>query len=170
GAVRYPARFQLVAATNPCPCGWHGDPERPCRCTERAMEVYRRALSGPLLDRIDLQVAVPRTPLEALGREAGGEPSAAVRGRVLEARRLQEERQGRLNAALRPAQLRRWAPLSPAARSALERWAGRRGLSARGFHRAWRVARTLADLEGGSPIQERDVMEALGYRLVERAA
>ena len=169
GAVRYPARFQLVAATNPCPCGWHGDAERACRCTERVMDVYRRALSGPLLDRIDLQVPVPRTPLEALGRDAGGEPSAAVRARVLEARRLQGERQGRLNAALRPAQLRRWAPLSAAARSGLERWAGRRGLSARGFHRAWRVARTLADLDGGGPIQERDVMEALGYRL-ERAA
>jgi magnesium chelatase family protein len=170
GAVRYPARFQLVAATNPCPCGWHGDPERACRCTERAIEVYRRALSGPLLDRIDLQVTVPRTPLGALGREGGGEPSAAVRSRVLEARRIQDERQGRLNAALRPAQLRRWAPLAPPARAALERWAGQRGLSARGFHRAWRVARTLADLDGGGPIQERDVMEALGYRLVERAA
>ncbi|HXM54833.1 MAG TPA: YifB family Mg chelatase-like AAA ATPase [Candidatus Dormibacteraeota bacterium] len=171
GAVTYPARFQLVAATNPCPCGWHGDAQRACRCGARALEAYRRALSGPLLDRIDLQVAVARTPLEALSREGGGgEPSAAVRQRVLEARRVQLERQGGLNAALRPAQLRRWAPLAPAARVALERWAGARGLTARGFHRAWRVARTLADLEGGGPVQERHVMEALGYRLVERAA
>jgi magnesium chelatase family protein len=170
GPVTYPARFQLVAATNPCPCGWEGDTQRTCRCTARALEAYRRALSGPLLDRIDLQVTVSRTPLEALGHEAGGEPTAAVRRRVLEARRLQHERQGHLNAALKPAQLRRWAALAPPARAALERWAGARGLSARGYHRAWRVARTLADLEGGSPIQERDVMEALGYRLVERAA
>jgi magnesium chelatase family protein len=170
GAVSYPARFQLVAATNPCPCGWAGDAEHPCRCAPRAMETYRRALSGPLVDRIDLQVAVPRTPLEALSRDAGGEPTGVVRERVLAARGLQLERQGRLNAALRPAQLRRWAPLAPAARAALERWAGRQGLTARGFHRAWRVARTLADLEGASAIGERDVLEALGYRHVEHAA
>ena len=170
GAVTYPARFQLVAATNPCPCGWEGDAQRACRCSARALEAYRRALSGPLLDRIDLQVTVARTPLEALGRDAGGEPTAAVRARVVEARRLQHERQGRLNAGLKAAHLRRWAPLSPAARTALERWARATGLSARGFHRAWRVARTLADLGGGGPIAERDVMEALGYRLVERAA
>jgi magnesium chelatase family protein len=170
GAVSYPARFQLVAATNPCPCGWAGDMEHACRCAPRAMETYRRALSGPLLDRVDLQVAVPRTPLEALSREAGGEPSSAVRARVVAARDLQLERQGRLNAALRPAQLRRWAPLPPAARTALERWAARQGLTARGFHRAWRVARTLADLDGGGAIGERDVLEALGYRHVEHAA
>ena len=170
GAVTYPARFQLVAATNPCPCGWAGDQEHVCRCGPRAMEAYRRALSGPLLDRIDLQVLVPRTPLEALGRDAGGEPSSAVRARVLAARDRQQERQGRLNAALRPPQLRRWAPLGPAARTALERWATRQGLTARGFHRAWRVARTLADLDGGEAIGERDVLEALGYRHVELAA
>ncbi len=170
GPVTYPARFQLVAATNPCPCGWEGDAQRACRCTARAMEVYRRALSGPLLDRIDLQVTVARTPLETLGREAGGEPSSAVRARVLEARHVQMDRQGRLNAALRPAHLRRCAALAPAARSALERWAGRQGLSARGYHRAWRVARTLADLDGGGAVEERHIMESLGYRLVERAA
>jgi magnesium chelatase family protein len=170
GAVTYPTRFQLVAATNPCPCGWDGDDRRACRCTAAAVDGYRRALSGPLLDRIDLQVTLPRTPLEALGRDAGGEPSAAVRARVLAARRVQRERQGCLNSALRPAQLRRWAPLDRKARVALERWASERGLSARGFHRAWRVARTLADLDAGAPIRERDVMEALGYRLVERAA
>jgi magnesium chelatase family protein len=170
GSVSYPARFQLVAATNPCPCGWAGDVEHACRCAPRAMETYRRALSGPLLDRIDLQVTVARTPLEALSREAGGEPSSAVRARVVAARELQQDRQGRLNAALRPAQLRRWAPLAPAARVALERWAGRQGLTARGFHRAWRVARTLADLDGGGAIGERDVLEALGYRHVEHAA
>jgi magnesium chelatase family protein len=170
GAVAYPARFQLVAATNPCPCGWAGDLERACRCPPRVVESYRRALSGPLMDRIDLQVVVPRTPLAALGRAAGGEPSAAVRARVLAARALQHERQGRLNAELPPAQLRTWAALGPEARSALERWASRQGLTARGFHRAWRVARTLADLDGGGAIEERDVMEALGYRLVEHAA
>ena len=170
GAVVYPARFQLVAATNPCPCGWASDPHHACRCSQRAMEAYRRALSGPLLDRVDLQVVVPRTPLEALSHDACSEPSAAVRARALVARERQLQRQGRLNASLRPAQLRRWAPLEPAARSTLERWAGRQGLTARGFHRAWRVARTLADLDGGGAVRERDVMEALGYRLVVHAA
>jgi magnesium chelatase family protein len=170
GAVRYPARFQLVAAANPCACGWAGDPQRACRCTPAAVEAYGRSLSGPLLDRIDLQVTVARTPLEALGQEAGGEPSAAVRQRVLRARAIQQERQGALNAGLRAPQLRRWAGLDGAARSAFVRWAAARGLSARGFHRAWRVARTLADLEGERAVGERHVMEALGYRLADRAA
>jgi len=170
GTVSYPARFQLVAATNPCPCGWAGDAQRPCRCAPGAVDVYQRSLSGPLLDRIDLQVAVSRTPLDALGREPAGEPSAAVRARVLEARRVQRERPGSLNAALRPRQLRRVAALESPARASLERWAGARGLSARGFHRTWRVARTLADLEGEGQVREQHVMEALGYRLGDRAA
>lgn len=170
GSIAYPARFQLVAATNLCPCGWEGDSQRACRCTPAAVEAYQRSLSGPLLDRIDLQVIVPRTPLDVLGREAVGEPSAAVRARVLEARRLEIDRQGTLNAALRAPQLRCWAPLDAGARAALQRWAGHRGLTARGFHRAWRVARTLADLEGAGHVREHHVMEALGYRLVERAA
>jgi magnesium chelatase family protein len=170
GSVRYPASFQLVAATNTCPCGSLGDAQRACRCTAAAVRAYQRSLSGPLLDRIDLQVAVPRTPLEVLGQEAAGEPSAAVRDRVLRARELQLERQRGLNATLKASQLRTWAALDAAARSALQRWAAARGLSARGYHRAWRVARTLADLDGGGAIRERHVMEALGYRLVEHAA
>jgi magnesium chelatase family protein len=170
GSVTYPARFQLVAATNPCPCGWAGDVHRPCRCGPVVVERYQRGLSGPFLDRIDLQVQVPRTPLEALGQEPAGEPSSTVRGRVVAARRLQRDRQGGLNAELKAPQLRCWAPLRPLARRALERWATQAGLSARAFHRAWRVARTLADLEGGGPVEEHHVMEALGYRLAERAA
>jgi magnesium chelatase family protein len=170
GSVAFPSRFQLVAATNPCPCGWAGDGRRACRCSAGAVVAYQRVLSGPLLDRIDLQVNVPRTPLEALGGEPSGESSSAVRERVLAARRLQIERQGRLNASLRAPHLRCWAPLHPSARSALERWATRAGLSARAFHRAWRVARTLADLGGSPELEERHVMEALGYRLVEHAA
>jgi magnesium chelatase family protein len=170
GSVAYPARFQLVAATNPCPCGWEGDSQRACRCAPGAVDAYQRSLSGPLLDRIDLQITVPRTPLEVLDREALGEPSAVVRARVIAARQLQIDRQGMLNTALRAPQLRRWAPLDGTARAALQRWASQRGLTARGFHRAWRVARTLADLDGAGKILEPHVMEALGYRLVERAA
>jgi len=170
GSVVYPARFQLIAATNPCPCGWDGDSQRSCRCTPSAIEAYQRSLSGPLLDRIDLQVIVARTPMDVLGREALGESSSTVRARVVAARQLQIDRQGTLNAALRAPQLRRWAALDGTALSALRRWASQRGLSARGFHRAWRVARTLADLEGEGAVREHHVMEALGYRLVERAA
>jgi magnesium chelatase family protein len=168
GSVTYPARFQLVAATNPCPCGWLGDPTHACGCSPAAIEACRRALSGPLLDRIDLHVGLSPTPLEALTREAGGEPSASVRMRVLEARRRQLDRQGKLNAALRAAELRRWAHLGGRPRTALQRWALERGLTARGFHRAWRVARTLADLEGASAVGEGHVLEALGYRHGER--
>jgi len=170
GPAAYPAHFQLVAATNLCPCGWTGDDRRPCRCTPAAVQAYRRSLSGPVMDRIDLQVSLPRTPLEVLAAEADGEPSRLVRARVERARRVQLERQGGLNAGLGGADLRRWAPLRPAARSALERWAEARGLTGRGFHRAWRVARTLVDLEGGGPIGEEHVLEALGYRLLELAA
>ncbi len=169
GSVRYPARFQLVAATNPCPCGYLGDAERACRCSSAAIERYQRSLSGPLLDRIDLQVMAPRLPLTALQGE-GGETSAQVRKRVVQARHIQEDRQGKCNAELRAKELRVQAPLNPTARASLERWADAQGLTARGYHRAWRVARTLADLEGGLEIDERHVLEALGYRLAERAA
>ena len=167
GAVTYPARFTLVAATNPCPCGWAGDDRRACRCAPAAIERYQRSLSGPFLDRIDLRVAVTRPPLEALAGGPGGEPSSAVRPRVVAATQRQLARQGCLNSQLRPARLREFAPLG-SGRRLLERWAEDRGLTARGFHRAWRVARTAADLDGEEAIGERHLLEALGYRLLER--
>ena len=170
GSVTYPARFTLVAATNPCPCGWAGDRIHACRCTPAAVGTYQRRLSGPLLDRIDLQVAVRRVRLQALSSAPSGESSPAVRERVAAARRRQLERQGCLNAQLKPARLRQLAALSAGSRAALERWAEQRGLTARGFHRAWRVARTAADLEGARDIEERHVLEALGFRLNDVAA
>jgi magnesium chelatase family protein len=170
GSVTYPAQFTLVAATNPCPCGWLGDPVRRCRCTPASIYTYQRRLSGPLLDRIDLQVGVRRVPLAELASEPRGEPSAAVRERVLAARARQHDRQGCLNAQLKPSRLRNAAVLEPASRRTLERWAEQKGLTARGFHRAWRVARTAADLEGTDIIAERHVLEALGYRLNDVAA
>jgi magnesium chelatase family protein len=123
-----------------------------------------------LLDRIDLQVAVRRVPLEALSAEPRGDASAAVRERVIRARRHQMDRQGSLNAQLKPARLRQLAPLQGASRRTLERWAAQRGLTARGFHRAWRVARTAADLEGAADVEEHHVLEALGFRLQDVAA
>ena len=170
GSVTYPARFTLVAATNPCPCGWLGDPVRTCRCTPAVVDAYQHRLSGPLLDRIDLQVGVRRVPLAELAGEPRGEASAPVRDRVLAARNRQLERQGCLNAQLKPGRLRETAPLDPGSRRALERWSEQKGLTARGFHRAWRVARTAADLEGVEPIADRHVLEALGYRLHDVAA
>ncbi|MDQ6721680.1 MAG: ATP-binding protein, partial [Candidatus Dormibacteraeota bacterium] len=170
GSVTYPARFTLVAATNPCPCGWAGDGRRVCRCTPAMIDGYQRRLSGPLLDRIDLKVGVRRVPLEALASEPKGEPSAPVRKRVLATRLRQLERQGCLNAQLKPARLRQLAVLDAGSRQTLERWAEQRGLTARGFHRAWRVARTAADLEGADGIAERHILEALGYRLHDVAA
>jgi magnesium chelatase family protein len=170
GSVVYPARFTLVAATNPCPCGWAGDAVRSCRCTPGAIDAYQRRLSGPLLDRIDLKVSVRRVKLETLASEPSGEGSEAVRDRVVAARRRQLDRQGCLNAQLKPARLRKLAGLEPASRRTLERWADSRGLTARGFHRAWRVARTSADLDGSEHIGERHILEALGFRLQDVAA
>jgi magnesium chelatase family protein len=170
GAVSYPARFTLVAATNPCPCGWAGDPVRSCRCTPGAIATYQRRLSGPLLDRIDLKVGVRRIKLETLASEPTGESSAPVRARVVVARERQLARQGCLNAELKPARLRQLARLEAASRRTLERWADQRGLTARGFHRAWRVARTSADLDGVEQIGEHHILEALGFRLQDAAA
>jgi magnesium chelatase family protein len=170
GSVTYPARFTLVAATNPCPCGWAGDALRGCRCTTALIDGYQRRLSGPLLDRIDLQVGVRRVALETLASEPTGEPSFLVRNRVVAARRRQLERQGCLNAQLKPARLRQLAGLEPTARRSLERWSAQRGMTARGFHRAWRVARTAADLDWSQTIEERHVLEALGFRLQDVAA
>ena len=170
GSVTYPARFTLVAATNPCPCGWLGDSARTCRCTTSLIDAYQRRLSGPLLDRIDLQVSVRRVPLAELASEPRVETSAAVRARVLAARARQLDRQGCLNAQLKPRRLREVALLEPGSRSTLERWSEQKGLTARGFHRAWRVARTAADLEGVNAIGDRHVLEALGYRLHDVAA
>jgi magnesium chelatase family protein len=170
GSVSYPARFTLVAATNPCPCGWAGDSIRSCRCSPGAIDSYQRRLSGPLLDRIDLKVGVRRVKLETLASEPTGEGSAAVRERVVAARLNQLSRQGCLNAQLKPSRLRKLAGLEPGSRRTLERWAEQRGLTARGFHRAWRVARTSADLDGADQIGEQHVLEALGYRLQDVAA
>jgi magnesium chelatase family protein len=170
GSVTYPARFALVAATNPCPCGWAGDSVRSCGCSTAALNTYQRRLSGPLLDRIDLHVVVRRVRLETLASEPNGEASARVRERVIAARQRQLVRQACLNAQLKPARLRQQAGLAPTSRRTLERWAEQRGLTARGFHRAWRVARTSADLDGSDEIEEHHILEALGFRLQDVAA
>ena len=159
----FPARFMLVATMNPCPCGYLGDPGGHCRCSADAVLRYRARISGPLLDRIDLVVEMPRpAPAELLG--SPGEDSAAVRARVRMVRSIGEARQGCLNAMLDGKVLDRHAPLGPAERALLARSAERLRLSARAQTRVRRVARTIADADGAEAIAVRHLAEALACR------
>ncbi len=168
-SAEFPARFQLVAAMNPCPCGWAGDPAGSCNCAPEAVQRYLARISGPLLDRIDLQVAVPRLSPRMLGPDAPpGESSAQVRERVARARAVQLARDGRLNAHLDQAGMERSCRLSPCDRRMLEDAAERLRFSARSVHRVLRVARTIADLAGSEDIDIRHLAEALGYRRADR--
>ena len=168
--AQFPARFQLVAAMNPCPCGYLGDPAGRCRCTPEQVRRYRARLSGPLLDRIDLHVELPPVAHELLLAQdhAGAEPSAAVRERVLVAQRRQLARAGCLNARLDAGALRRQVPLSEAQQQFLARAIGTLGLSARATHRVLRIARTCADLAGSDGLELTHLAEALQYRLLDR--
>ena len=159
----FPARFMLVAAMNPCPCGYLGDPAGQCRCSADAVLRYRARISGPLLDRIDLVAEMPRpAPTELLG--SPGEDSAAVRERVLAARRLSADRQGCVNARLEGKALERHAALGPEERALLVRSAERLRLSARAQVRVRRVARTIADAGGAERIAVAHLAEALACR------
>jgi len=166
----FPARFQLVAAMNPCPCGWAGDPSGRCRCGIEAVRRYRSRISGPLLDRIDLQVEVPRLASSELRTgNVPGESSECVRERVVAARERQLARAGTPNARLDQAQTREACRLEPADEALLERAMDGLQLSARALHRILRVARTIADLDGSDAIRTPHLSEALGYRRFERA-
>ena len=167
-SVTYPARFMLVAAMNPCPCGFHGDPRRECDCEGYRLRQYRSRLSGPLLDRIDLHLDVPRVPPKER-REAGrGEPSADVRERVVAARRRQQERfEGsgiHANAHMTTRHIRRFCRLDARSLAKLDQAYESLHLSARGADRVVKVARTIADLEGAPDIALEHVTESLGYR------
>jgi magnesium chelatase family protein len=173
-SVVFPAQFTLVASTNPCPCGYYADPVQACTCSPRQREQYWAKLSGPLMDRIDLQVTVSRLKPEEITRQTTGEPSAPVRERVQVARdqaqqRFQEHPEVNCNAQMQSRHLRQWCQLDDASRQLLEAAINKLGLSARATDRVLKVARTIADLAGADTIQTTHVAEAIQYRTIDRS-
>ena len=168
----YPAKFMLVAAMNPCPCGYLADARRGCRCSAQQVRQYRSRVSGPLLDRIDIHVEVPSLPYRELAATARAESSAAVRRRVQKAREVQARRfdggPARLNARMTGKQLREFCPLGAESQKLMEMAVDRLGLSARAYTRVLKVARTIADLDGEADIGPQHVSEAIQYRALDR--
>jgi magnesium chelatase family protein len=164
--AEFPARFQLIAAMNPCACGHHGSVLRACRCSPDMIARYQGRLSGPLLDRIDLQVEVPAVQPQTLAAMPDGDCSARVAERVVAAQRRQHARQGHLNAALTGDGIDAYCALDAAASKFLQSAAARLGWSARGFHRVLRIARSAADLGGAADVQLEHIAEAIQYRRV----
>ena len=172
-SVDFPARFMLVAAMNPCPCGYYGDVRRPCTCSGVQIHRYRSRISGPLLDRIDIQISIPPVTLRELSLDTEEEPSRAVRERVIAALARQTERfKGKpglyTNGQMTSRMLKKYCGLEESARDLLERAAEKFGLSARAYHRIIKVARTIADLEGQPQIDEAQVAEAIQYRVLDK--
>jgi magnesium chelatase family protein len=173
GSVRYPARFILLAAMNPCPCGYAGDGTDRCGCDPMHVARYQSRVSGPLLDRIDLHLHVPPVPFQSLAALDAGESTAEVRARVEAAREIQQRRLPRAagihaNGQMRPADLRRWCALSDGVATVLQQAVDRTGLSARAYHRILKVARTIADLAGSEGVRAEHVAEAVQYRSLDR--
>ncbi len=172
GTVIYPARFMLVAAMNPCPCGYLTDPYHQCTCSVSQIQRYQQRVSGPLLDRIDLQIEVPSIKYRDLSTIKKGETSLRIRKRVLKARKIQWERYRKYgihsNGMLTPSLIEKFAPLGEGEKRILEIAMEKFGLSARAFHRVIKVARTIADLEGEEKIREHHLTEAIQYRMLDR--
>lgn len=171
-STTYPARFVLVAAMNPCPCGYLGDDRHPCKCSPNQIEKYMSRISGPMLDRIDLHIEVPAVPYQELSAAMDGTSSAQMREQVAQARQVQRERFGEdsvtLNSRMNTRQLRRWCRLDAEGDMLLREAMEGLGLSARAHDRILRVARTIADLEQREAIGAEHITEAIGYRSLDR--
>ncbi len=171
-AVDYPANFMLIAAMNPCPCGYYNHPTKECSCSAAAVHRYKRHISGPLMDRIDIHIEVAPLTVEELSRAGVGESSATIRERVIAARARQQERFRNLdihcNAMMNSAMLRTFAALDKNSSALLEQAMCRLNLSARAYDRIIKVARTIADLEGKTYIEPQHISEAIGYRSLDR--
>jgi magnesium chelatase family protein len=185
GSLTFPANFQLIAAMNPCPCGYYGDPVKPCTCATGTVTKYQKRISGPLLDRIDIHIEVPRVEYEKLSDQRLGEPSEAIQKRVEVAREIQRQRfsgrdapAGRLhptgrqhpaghlycNADMSPAQVRKYCSLDDTCSALMKTAMQQLQLSARGYHRILKLARTIADLANSESIAPPHLAEALQYR------
>lgn len=172
GSASFPSRFMLVAAMNPCPCGYFGHPTRPCTCPPHAVDRYLERISGPLLDRMDLHIEVPPVEFNQLAGKRDGEPSAAIKKRVAAARKLQEERYQGLgfscNAHIPDGMFSKFCTPTPEASRLLRRAFERFGLSARAYSRVLKTARTIADLDGSESISAAHAGEAIQYRTLDR--
>ena len=166
----FPATFQLIAAMNPCPCGYLGDSSGRCHCTSEQVSRYRNRVSGPLLDRIDMHLEVPRIPLDVLrkGSAVGEETSATIKQRVIAARQIAKQRQNKTNAMLTAKEVKQFCELSEASHQLLEQAMEKFGLSHRAYHRILKLARTIADLANSPHIQTSHLSEAIGYRKLDR--
>lgn len=162
--AEFPAQFQLVAAMNPCPCGWHGHPSGKCRCTPDQTARYRSKISGPLLDRIDIQIEVPALPAEAMQSRPDGEASADVRIRVATALDRQQTRQGKANGRLTPPEIDEFCRPDSAGSELLKQAMAKLEMSARAYHRILKLARTLADLADCTTVSAPHIAEAIQYR------
>jgi len=180
GTLTFPANFMLVGAMNPCPCGYYGDPVKPCTCSSSTVTKYQKRISGPLLDRIDIHIEVPRVEYDKLSAQRLGEPSAVIQARVEAARQRQRNRFAEdpkhpqdvsdpqkmltCNAEMRPAEVRQFCLLDDAGRALMKTAMSQLNLSARAYHRVLKLSRTIADLAGSEAIAPQHLAEALQYR------
>ena len=168
GTMTFPASFMLVAAMNPCPCGFYGDPKRECRCSPSMITKYRNKISGPLLDRIDIHVEVPAVKYKEIAGDSTGEPSEKIRARVEYARVVQRERFGHCNARIAPKEIKEHCRLDDECQQLLKMAMTELNLSARAYDRILKVSRTIADLDRSESIQSQHISEAIQYRSLDR--
>jgi len=168
GTMTFPANFMLVAAMNPCPCGFYGDPKRECRCSPNMITKYRNKISGPLLDRIDIHVEVPAVKYKEMAGEGTGEHSEKIRARVESARAIQRERFGHTNARITPKEIKKFCALDDECQQLLKMAMTELNLSARAYDRILKVSRTMADLDASASIQSQHISEAIQYRTLDR--